>query len=234
MRKRGTDAYALDGDKNPVKSVASNPGHCLWSGIVPADRASRVVDRLMRPDMWSGWGIRTLSAEHKSFNPFNYQTGSVWPHDNGLIAKGMKRYGFNREICVIAEALTRAAKYFSMYQVPELYAGTQRDASNFPVQYLAANVPQGWAAGSIFSVLQAMLGFQPDAPNHKIYLDPVLPEWMPDLIVRDLRVGSMTFDIRFALRDGVTEHEVIRGPRNAVIRRPISKWAEALREGVPA
>ena len=232
--EEGYYAYALDGDKKPVKSVASNPGHCLWSGIVPPHRAGQVVDRLMRPDMWSGWGVRTLSAEHKSFNPFNYQTGSVWPHDNGLIANGMKRYGFNREICVIAEALTRAAKYFSMYQVPELYAGTQRDASNFPVQYLAANVPQGWAAGSIFSVLQAMLGFQPDAPNRKIYLDPVLPDWMPDLIVRDLRVGSMAFDIRFALKDGVTEHEVIRGPRNAVIRRPISKWADALREGIPA
>ena len=176
----GYYAYALDGEKRQVTSVASNPGHCLWSGIVPADRARRVVDRLMRPDMWSGWGVRTLSADHKSFNPFNYQTGAVWPHDNGLIAQGMKRYGFDKEACRIAEAMTRAVKCFSMYQMPELYAGTPCGSSNFPVQYLGANVPQGWAAGSIFSILQTLLGFQPDAPNGKLYLDPVLPDWMPN------------------------------------------------------
>ena len=119
----------------------------------------------MKPDMWSGWGIRTLSADHTSFNPFNYQTGAVWPHDNGFIAQGMKRYGFHDQTCRIAEAITRAAGYFAIDQMPELYAGTQRHNSNFPVQYVGANVPQGWAAGSIFSLLQAMLGFQPDAPN---------------------------------------------------------------------
>ncbi len=97
--------------------------------------------------------------------------------------------------------------------MPELYAGTQRDGSNFPVQYLGANVPQGWAAGSIFSLLQAMLGFQPDAPNDSV--DPVLPAWMPDLTVRDLRVGSRTFDIRFALTGGTTSFEVTRGTRIA-------------------
>ena len=100
----------------------------------------------MQPDMWSGWGIRTLSAVHKNFNPFNYQTGAVWPHDNGFIAQGMKRYGFHAETCLIAEAITRAAGYLALDQMPELYAGTQRDDSNFPVQYIGANVPQGWAA----------------------------------------------------------------------------------------
>ena len=189
----GFYAYTLDGDKKPVWSVASNPGQCLWSGIVPPDRARRVADRLMKPDMWSGWGIRTLSADHKNFNPFNYQTGAVWPHDNGFIAQGMKRYGFHDETCLIAEAITRAAGYFALDQMPELYAGTQRDDSNFPVQYIGANVPQGWAAGSIFSLLQAMLGFQPDAPNKRLYVDPALPDWMNELTVRDLRVGPLTF-----------------------------------------
>ena len=129
----GYYAYALDGDKRQVLSIASNPGQCLWSGIVPPERARRVADRLMKPDMWSGWGIRTLSADHKSFNPFNYQTGAVWPHDNGFIALGLKRYGFHEETSKVVEAITRAASYFALDQMPELYAGTQRDDSNFPV-----------------------------------------------------------------------------------------------------
>jgi glycogen debranching enzyme len=226
----GFYAYALDGEKRPVLSIASNPGQCLWSGIVPPDRARRVTDRLMKPDMWSGWGIRTLSADHKSFNPFNYQTGAVWPHDNGFIAQGMKRYGFHDETCRIAEAITRAAGYFAMDQMPELYAGTQRDGSNFPVQYLGANVPQGWAAGSIFSLLQAMLGFQPDAPHSRLYVDPALPKWMPELAVHDLRVGSLTLDIRFSRKSEVTEFEVMQGPKDVVVRRAMTEWAEALRK----
>lgn len=132
-RREGFYAYALDGDKKPVLSIASNPGQCLWSGIVPSDRARRVADRLMKPDMWSGWGIRTLSADHKNFNPFNYRTGAIWPHDNGFIAQGFKRYGFHDKTCQVAEAITRAADYFALDQIPELYAGTQRDDSNFPV-----------------------------------------------------------------------------------------------------
>jgi glycogen debranching enzyme len=226
----GFYAYALDSEKRPVMSVASNPGQCLWSGIVPPDRARRVADRLMKPDMWSGWGIRTLSADHRNFNPFNYQTGAVWPHDNGFIAQGMKHYGFHDETCRIAEAIMRAANYFAMDQMPELYAGTQRRGSDFPVQYVGANVPQGWAAGSIFSLLQAMLGFQPDAPNKILHVDPALPDWMPDLTVRDLRIASLTFDIRFTRKGKVTEFEVIRGPKDAVVRRPMTNWAAVLRK----
>jgi glycogen debranching enzyme len=231
LEAEGFYAYALDGDKKPVLSIASNPGQCLWSGIVPPDRARRVANRLMKPDMWSGWGIRTLSADHKNFNPFNYQTGAVWPHDNGFIAQGFKRYGFHAETCRVAEAITRAADYFALDQMPELYAGTQRDGSNFPVQYLGANVPQGWAAGSIFSLLQAMLGFQPDATHDRLYVDPVLPDWMPDLTVRDLRVGTQTFDIRFALAGGTTSFEVTRGNMDHVVRRSMTAWADALRDG---
>jgi len=226
----GFYAYALDSEKRPVLSIASNPGQCLWSGIVPPDRARRVADRLMKPDMWSGWGIRTLSADHTSFNPFNYQTGAVWPHDNGFIAQGMKRYGFHDETCRIAEAITRAAGYFAMDQMPELYAGTQRHDSNFPVQYVGANVPQGWAAGSIFALLQAMLGFQPDAPNKILYVDPALPDWMPQLTVRDLRIASLTFDLRFARKGEITEFEVTQGPKDAVVRRAMTEWAKVLRK----
>ena len=215
----GFYAYALDGDKRKVLSVASNPGHCLWSGIVPAERAKRVVERLMQPDMFSGWGIRTLSAKHQSFNPYNYQTGSVWPHDNGIIALGFKRYGFDGEAARIARDISRSAGHFLLYQLPELYAGSQRDDAGFPVQYIGANVPQAWAAGSAFMLVQAMLGVVPDAPRGRVFVDPVLPPWLPDLTVQDLRVGTDVFDIRFWRTGDATEFEVLKGPAQSVIRR---------------
>ena len=156
--KAGFYALCLDGDKKPVMSIASNAGHLLWSGIVPPDRAERVVRRLMEPDMWSGWGIRTLSAKHPAFNPNSYQNGSVWPHDNALIAIGFRRYGFVEEANRVARDISGAAGYFAFHQMPELYSGLQRDPSNFPVQYLGANVPQAWAAGSAFASLQMIAG----------------------------------------------------------------------------
>jgi glycogen debranching enzyme len=225
----GTYVFALDGDKRQVRSVVSNPGHCLWSGIVPPERARQVADRLMAADMWSGWGIRTLSAAHKSFNPYHYQIGSVWPHDNGLIAQGMKRYGFHAEFCEIAGAVTAASSFFEKGQIPELYAGLAREPGSLPARYPEANVPQGWAAGSLFSLLQALLGFQPDGPAGRLYVDPFLPDWMADLTVRDLRVGAQTFDIRFRREKNGTSFEVMRGPKAKVRARPMRDWAERLR-----
>jgi glycogen debranching enzyme len=225
----GFYAYALDGDKKKVLTVASNAGHCLWSGIVPPERARKVVERLTAPDMWSGWGIRTLSASHPSFNPYNYQTGSVWPHDNGIIAMGFKRYGFGVEAARIARDISAAGSHFLLNQLPELYTGTERDDTTFPVQYLGANVPQAWAAGSVFTLMQALLGFMPDAPRGKLYVDPLLPDWLPDLTVSDLRVGAHAFDIRF-WRDGTeTKFEVVRGNARAVERSSAGTQAERLK-----
>ncbi|MEJ1977342.1 MAG: glycogen debranching N-terminal domain-containing protein [Acetobacteraceae bacterium] len=223
----GYYAYALDGDKRPVLSVASNPGHLLWSGIVPPERAARMIARLMQRDMWSGWGIRTLSADHPSYNPYSYQNGSVWPHDNGIIAQGFKRYGFADEANRIAQDVTGAARFFMLNQLPELYAGIERDSGNFPVQYLGANVPQAWAAGSVFSLLQAMIGFQPDAPNGILAIDPTLPDWLPDLTVRDLRVGAQCFDIRFTRSGSRTLYQILRGDPAAVVLRPMTVWVPA-------
>jgi glycogen debranching enzyme len=214
----GFYAYALDGEKKKVLSIASNVGHCLWSGIIAPERAGKVVKRLMRKDMWSGWGIRTLSADHPSFNPYNYQTGAVWPHDNALIALGMRRYGFAAEAAAIARDISRAASHFLLNQLPELYGGLQRDPTSFPVQYLGANVPQAWAAGTPFMLLQAILGLQQDAPGGKLYVDPALPDWLPDVTLTDLRLGRRRFDIRF-WRDGKrTEFEVLNGRPDAVAR----------------
>ena len=215
----GFYAYCLDGSKKPILSIASNAGHLLWCGIVPPARAARVVARFMRPDMWSGWGIRTLSADNPAYNPYSYQNGSVWPHDNSLIALGFKRYGFDAEANLVAQDIHRAAGYFVQRQLPELYSGVQRDETNFPVQYLGANVPQAWAAGSVFALLQAMLGLEFDAPNDRLLIHPVLPDWLPDLTLRDLRVGGQMFDIAFTLVDGMTRYEVLRGePANVVLK----------------
>ena len=216
----GFYAYMLDGEKRKVLSVASNPGHLLWSGIVPPDRAARVVARLMEPDMNSGWGIRTLSALHPAFNPYSYQNGSVWPHDNSLIALGFKRYGFATEAGQIARDISRAAGHFLLNQLPELYSGVQRGDSDFPVQYLGANVPQAWAAGSVFALLQALLGISLDAPRGKIFVDPVLPSWLPDITLLDLRLGRRSLDIRFWREGEVTRYEVIRGNADIVEQRP--------------
>ncbi len=216
----GFYAFALDGDKKQVLSVASNPGHCLWSGIVPAERAARVVKRLMAPDMWSGWGIRTLSSDHPAYDPHSYQNGSVWPHDNGLIALGFRRYGFAAEAARIARDVSEAASFFTQHRLPELYAGLERTPTSFPVQYMGANVPQAWASGSCFSFVRALLGVQPDAPAGKLYLDPALPDWMPDIEARDLRVGSQCFDLK-AWREGAeTRWKVLKGDPGAVEHRP--------------
>jgi glycogen debranching enzyme len=219
----GYYAYALDGDKNQVLSVASNPGHCLWSGIVPRDRAERVVKRLMASDMWSGWGIRTLSSAHRSFNPYAYQLGAVWPHDNSLIALGFKRYGFHGEAAQVARAISAAASYFQGNQLPELYAGTSKGDNDFPVQYLGANVPQAWAAGSAFALLKAILGIAPDASRHRIYVDPALPHWLPDLTLSNLKIGGDTLSVRFWLDGTETRHEVLAGDPSIIERRPFSE-----------
>jgi glycogen debranching enzyme len=214
----GFYVLALDGEKKKVLTVASNAGHCLWSGIVPSERAEKVVKRLMAPDMWSGWGIRTLSALHPAFNPYNYQTGSVWPHDNAIIALGFKRYGFGAEAARIARDISDAGGHFLLNQLPELYTTIDRDEKSFPVQYLGANVPQAWAAGSVFALLQAILGVVPDAPRGKLYLDPLLPKWLPDLTVFDLHVGRDRFDIRFWCDGEETQYDVLKGDPKAVER----------------
>ena len=229
--EEGFYAYMLDGEKRPVWTVASNPGHLLYSGIVPEDRAARVVARLLAPDMDSGFGIRTLSAAHPAYNPYSYQNGSVWPHDNGLIALGCKRYGFDQEAARIAHGITGAAGHFLLSQVPELYAGLPRRPNGFPVQYLGANVPQAWAAGSAFMLVQALLGLEPDAPRDVLHIDPWLPPWLPDITLRDLRLGAHTLDLRFWREGDVTRHAVLRGDPELVERGRAPDLRRRLRQG---
>jgi glycogen debranching enzyme len=205
----GFYAYALDGDKKQVQTITSNPGHLLWSRIVSRERAARVVARLLETDMWSGWGIRTLSSNNPAYNPFSYQNGSVWPHDNGIIAMGFKNYGFAKEAAMIARDISEAASYFVFYRLPELYAGMKREPGAFPVQYLGANVPQAWAAGSVFHFLRAILGLDADAHKKTLYVDPVLPHWLPDITLHQLRVGASTATLRFWTEKNETRYEML-------------------------
>jgi glycogen debranching enzyme len=222
----GCYAFALDPDKRPVETVASNAGHCLWSGIASPGHAARVVRRLLEPDMWSGWGVRTLSARHPAYNPLSYQRGSVWPHDNGIIALGFKRYGFAAEAARVFRDVSEAASYFAGYRLPELYAGIERRPGTFPVLYPAANVPQAWAAGSVFHFLRAVLGLDADAPNRRLYVDPVLPPWLAEVSLQQLKVGGAAVGLRFWRADGETRWEVTAQEGEVEVRaRPWMPWS---------
>ena len=212
MEDEGAYAFALDPDKKQVRTIASNPGHLLWSGIVDGRaKAERVIRRLLQPDMYSGWGIRTLSKNNPAHDPNAYQLGSVWPHDNAIIAAGAKRYGLWKEANTIARGIFDAAEKFQMFRLPELFAGQDREEEGFPVQYLGANIPQAWAAGSIFMLLRAILGIEPDAPKKLLHLDPTLPDWLPELTISGLRVGHQQLAIRFTGEGAASRYEVLEG-----------------------
>jgi glycogen debranching enzyme len=194
-------AFALGPDRQPVATTASNPGHCLWSGIVYPELAEKVVQRLLQDDMFSGWGVRTVSGLNPAFNPLDYQLGAVWPHDNAIIAHGCKRYGFGDAANRIARAIFDTASVFQGHRLPELFGGFHRGRHSLPVLYTQANIPQAWAAGSVFQFLQAMLGLEPDAPNGTLYLDPTLPDWLPSLQIDNMEVGDARVDLTVR-RDG--------------------------------
>jgi glycogen debranching enzyme len=215
----GTYALGLNGKKQQIRSVASNAGHLLQSGIVPPDRAARVVKRLLADDMWSGWGVRTLSSDHPAYNPFSYQTGSVWPHDNALIAGGFRRYGFDAEAARVARGTFDAAERLSGYRLPELFAGLYKAEASFPVQYPGANVPQAWAAGAVLRLVAILAGIHAttDASGSRIYVNPALPAWLPALTFRNLRAGTGSLDLALSdgdveVRGNTTGFEIIHGP----------------------
>ncbi len=194
----GTYYLGLDGDKRPIASVASNAGHLLWAGAVPEGRADDVVQRLTAPDMWSGWGVRTLSADHRAYNPFSYQRGSVWPHDNAIVAAGFLRYGHAEKAGRVARAMFDAAARFQHSRLPEVFAGLDRDPGAFPAQYLGANVPQAWASGAVIHLLASLCGLRPDAARGQLVVSPALPGWLGDVHVRELRVGDASVDLRLS------------------------------------
>ncbi len=193
----GYYALALDGEKRRVDSLTSNIGHLLWSGIVPADRADAIVDQLMGDELWSGWGVRTMSSGDAGFNPLSYHNGTVWPHDNSLIAWGLARYGRWSETQRIGRRMFTAARHFH-HQLPEVFAGFSRTATPFPIAYPTAARPQAWAAGTPVILLQLLLGLRPDPARHAIVSDAPaeLPSWLGSLKLSGVRAFGRSWEVR--------------------------------------
>ena len=193
----GYYALALDCDKRPVDSMCSNMGHLLWSGIVPAERADAVVDRLMGDGLWSGWGVRTMSAEDAAYNPLAYHNGTVWPHDNSLIALGLARYRRWPEAQRIVQRLLQAAAHLD-HQLPEVFAGLPRSETPFPIAYPTAARPQAWAAATPILLLRVLLGLEPSRKRQA--LETVAPVELPSW-AGSLRLSGVTcFDRRWTVR----------------------------------
>jgi len=190
---RGHFVYALDGEKRQVDALTSNVGHLLWSGIVDEERAAAVVDRLMAPDMFSGWGIRTMSSQDDGYNPIEYHNGTVWPHDTGIIAEGFRRYGFRQQASVLALAIIEAAESFA-YRLPEVFAGFPREPRRPPVQYPTAARPQAWSAGAPLLAIRTLLGFDPGETG--LLVSPHLADSIANLRVRGLQLRGGRRDVR--------------------------------------
>jgi glycogen debranching enzyme len=201
MPDRSFYAMALDGDKQQVQVISSNAGHLLFTRVIPRDRARALANRLMREDMFSGWAWRTLAQSEKVFNPLSYHRGSVWPHDNSLIAHGMALNEFREPAKKVLTSLFQAALNFRDYRLPELFCGVQRREHDEPVQYPVSCSPQAWASGAWFLILNSLLGIRPSAQRKELNIvNPTLPEWLDYLQIRNLRVGKSRVGLDFSRR----------------------------------
>jgi glycogen debranching enzyme len=192
----GTYALALDGDKRPCRVATSNAGHLLFAGLAEPSRAGRVANCLMGPDFFAGWGIRTVAAGSSRYNPMSYHNGSIWPHDNALIALGLARYGQREAVDRIFQALFDAAVYMDLRRLPELYCGFRRQRGRGPTLYPVACSPQAWAAATPFALLQASLGIEFEPANNEIRLrNPHLPAFLDAVTIENLRLGPSRVDL---------------------------------------
>lgn len=201
-------AIALDKDKKRVDSVTSNAGHILMSGIASPERAKAVAARLVAPDLFGGYGIRTMSTAATGYNPMSYHDGSVWPHDNSLCLLGLSQSGFTEEAITVMQGLLNAADQFEYYRLPELYCGYS-DQLGAPVPYPVACSPQAWAAGTPLTFVQALLGLQPNALTRQITIKPALLNGMNDLKVEQLQIGNGTLSLRVSRVDNEPKLEIL-------------------------
>lgn len=210
MPARGFYAMALDAEKKPLEVVSSNPGHLLWSRIINRERARIVTQRMMQDDMFSGWGWRTMSQEEQVFNPLSYHRGSVWPHDNSLIAHGMALNEFREPALRALSALFQAALEFRDYRLPELFCGLQRRPFDEPVHYPVSCSPQAWASGALFLILSSVLGIRPSSHRKELnIINPQLPERLEHLHIRNLKIGNSRVGLDFTRRDHRTFCNVV-------------------------
>jgi glycogen debranching enzyme len=203
LPREGFYAMGLDNHKRPLEVISSNAGHLLFTRAIQRDRARSVVQRFMHDDMQSGWGWRTLARSERVFNPLSYHRGSVWPHDNSLVAHGMALYGFREEVKQIFTSLYQAALNFRDYRLPELFCGVQRHEYDEPVHYPVSCSPQAWSSGAFFLLLTSVLGIRPTASRKELNIvNPMLPDWLEFLRIRNLRIGKSRVGLDF-----IREHE---------------------------
>jgi glycogen debranching enzyme len=226
MEREGYLAMGIGPDGRLIRAIGSNAGHCLASGILDASRAERVAARLMEADLFSGWGVRTLSSENPAYNPYSYHRGSVWPVEQGTFGLGFFRYGLMDHLQRLARAQFEAAELFELHRLPEVLSGHARSAElPFPALYPRSNSPQAWSSSALFSFVQALLGLYPYAPLRLLIVDPHLPEWLPEITLEGLRVGRAKVTIRFFRNGERSSYEVLekRGSLH-VVRQP-SPWS---------
>ena len=194
----GTYALALDGEKRPCRVRTSNPGHCLFTGIAATDRAARVAQTLLHPESFSGWGVRTVAEGEARYNPMSYHNGSIWPHDNAIVGAGLARYGWKDGAAKILGGMFDASLFVELNRMPELFCGFRRRPGEGPTRYPVACSPQAWSAGSVYQLLQACLGLRVEAGTNRVCLDyPLLPEFLEEVRVRGIRVGTGSVDLLF-------------------------------------
>ncbi len=217
----------LDPKKQLIRSISSDAGACLAADIIDRSRVRQLADRLMSDELYSGWGVRTLSTRHPAYNPFSYHRGTVWPVENGILALAFLRYGLHGHLHRLCRGMFELAALFDLYRLPEVIGGQPRDAEHpFPGLYPDACWPQAWSASAVFSLVQAMLGIFPFAPLHVLVVDPCLPDWLPEITLENLRVGEGSCTIRFYRKpDGRSSYQVLaaHGPIH-VVRQP-SPWS---------
>ncbi|WP_142060372.1 glycogen debranching N-terminal domain-containing protein [Pseudarthrobacter sp. B4EP4b] len=223
---RGYYAVALDRDKRPVDACASNMGHCLWSGIVDQDKAQLVADRLLSPEMFSGWGVRTLATDMGAYNPVSYHNGSVWPHDNALIVAGLMRYGFVKEAQTLSSALMEAAEYTDN-RLPELFCGFSRSVYPRPLPYPTACSPQAWASATPVMLLRSLLRYDADVSLGGLWVDPALPETWGNLRATNtpLAEARLTVDVSPAgvTVEGLPEGMVLHREARPSLADPVER-----------
>jgi glycogen debranching enzyme len=196
VARLGLHALALDGQDRPCEVRASNAGHCLFTGIALPERASRMAEVLMSEEMYSGWGVRTLGSAEARYNPMSYHNGSIWPHDNALLAQGLARYGYKQRALAILNSLFDATSQQDMRRLPELFCGFPRRPGEGPTLYPVACAPQAWAAGSVYLLLRSILGLTIDAPRMQLrFHSPTLPPYLSELRLQNLRVGRARLDV---------------------------------------
>jgi glycogen debranching enzyme len=228
LPEQGWFAIALDRDKKPVDACASNMGHCLWSGIVDTDKAASVAEHLLSPQMFTGWGVRTLSNAMGAYDPVSYHNGSVWPHDNALVVDGLMRYGFVAEAQQIATSLLEAAQIFGG-RLPELFCGFDRSEYPEPVPYPTSCSPQAWASATPVQLMRSLLRFDPYMPGHRLWVAPVLPEGFAPVRIDGVALGGTRMSLEVS--DG--QRTTVEGlsPAVEVVREPYSANGGALVAG---